>query len=69
MVAFRKPDTMTPADRDAEIACILARGVVRAIRIARGRPAPDIGIDQDSREERLELSPHGGLSVSARPAG
>lgn len=60
---------MTPAERDAEITSILARGVIRAVRTARGRSALDIDIDRESRAGGLELARDAGLSVSARPRG
>ncbi len=60
---------MTPAERDAEIASILARGVVRALRIARSRFTLDIEQPQESSAEGLELPQHADLSVAARPRG
>lgn len=69
MDSSRNPETMTPAERDAEIASILARGVVRAIRANRARLALDINIDRESRGSGLELARDEGLSVSARPGG
>jgi hypothetical protein len=65
----RNPESMTPAERDAEIASILARGVVRAIRAHLARLALDINIDRESRGSGLELARDEGLSVSARPGG
>lgn len=69
MDTSRNPETMTPAERDAEVASILARGVVRAARAARERLTRDIDIDRESCDRGLELPRHGGLSVSARPGG
>jgi hypothetical protein len=69
VIASKNPDTMTPAERDAEIASILARGVVRAVRIARSRLARDIEQPQKSAAEGLELPQHADLSVAARPRG
>lgn len=60
---------MTPAERDAEVASILARGVIRAVRIAHSRSTRDIALPAESPGDRLELSPDAGLSVAARPAG
>jgi len=56
---------MTPEERGAEIASILARGLVRAHR-ARRESAVN---SRESRAERLELSRDAGLSVETRPAG
>lgn len=65
MVSTRKPESMTPAERDAEIASILACGLVRAHR-ARREDAANSG---ESRAEGLELSGDPSLSVKTRPAG
>lgn len=65
MVSTRKPESMTPAERDAEIASILARGLVRAHRARR----EDAASSGDSRAEGLELSGDASLSVETRPAG
>ncbi len=65
MVSTRKPESMTTEKRDAEIASILARGLVRAHR-ARREDAANSG---DSRAEGLELSADPSLSVETRPAG
>lgn len=67
MVSIRKPESMTPEERDAEIASILARGLVRAHR-ARCKNASDIG-SGESHAEELELSADASLSVQTRPAG
>jgi len=65
----RNPETMTAAERRAEIASILARGVVRAIRASRG----PISALEDEAEERggtcLDLRGDLPLSVAPRPAG
>jgi len=63
------PETMTGSERAAEVANILARGVIRAVRIARSRSTRDIAPPAESPADRLELSPDAGLSVAARPAG
>lgn len=69
MVSSRNPETMTPAERDAEIASILAQGLVRAVRANRTRILPNINTDRESRGGGLELARDEGLSVSARPGG
>jgi len=65
VVSTRKPESMTPAERDAEIASILARGLVRAHRARRENEANSA----ESRAEGLELSGDASLSVETRPAG
>lgn len=37
VISSKNPDSMTPAERQAESASILARGVVRAVRATRAR--------------------------------
>jgi len=69
MHAARDPETMTPSERDAEVANVFAQGVIRAVRLARSRSTRDINEDAESSPPRLELTPHAGLSVAARPAG
>ena len=72
MTSSKNPDSMTPAEREAEIASILARGVVRAVRAARARTGGTNGaIDEHARSlgDGLELSPEAALSVATRPAG
>ena len=66
------PLLVTPAEREAEIATILARGVVRAVRAARARAGgTKQAIDEHARShgDGLELSPEAALSVATRPAG
>lgn len=67
MVSTRKPESMTPDEREAEVASILARGLARAHR-ARRENARDIG-SRDSRGDGLELSADASLTVEPRPAG
>jgi len=72
VTSSRRPESMTPAEREAEIASILARGVVRAVRATRGSPKAthsDDGEHARSLGDRLELSPDAALSVATRPAG
>jgi hypothetical protein len=49
MVSSRNPETMTPAEREDEIASILAQGLVRAVRANRTRILPNTNIDRESR--------------------
>jgi hypothetical protein len=67
--ASKNPETMTPAERDAEVVSILAHGLARAVRIARSRSTREIGEPRESSAAGLELPPHAVLSVAARPRG
>lgn len=72
MTSSKNPDSMTPSEREAEIASILARGVVRAVRAERARTGGTTrAIDEHARSlgDGLELSPEAALSVATRPAG
>lgn len=69
MDSSRNPDTMTPAERDAEVASILAQGVIRSVRASRDRSSLDIDIVRESSGGGLELARDAGLSVAARPGG
>lgn len=69
MHAAHDPETVAPSERDAEVASIFAQGVVRAVRLARSRSTRDIAAAEESSPAGLELPPHAGLSVAARPAG
>lgn len=69
MDTTRNPESMTTHERRAEIASIMARGVVRAVRRARSgtssapEPAPE------SSGNGLDLCADLPLSVAPRPAG
>ena len=65
----RKPETMTVAERRAEVTSILARGLVRTVRLARSRTSPNLEKISKAGEDGLELGKHAGLSVAPRPAG
>lgn len=65
----QNPETMTPAERDAEVASILARGLVRCVHAERSRSTRDASDLAESDGGRLELPQHADLSVSARPRG
>jgi len=60
------PDTMSAEERRAEVASILARGLVRATRVRRGAPSPD-GPPSDSAS--LAIPGELRLSVAPRPGG
>jgi hypothetical protein len=61
----QNPETMTPAERDAEVASILALGLARAIHADRSRSTREASGRAKSDAERLELPQHADLSVSA----
>jgi len=68
----QNPETMTPAERDAEVASILALGLARAIHAERSPASRSTREPSDlakSDADRLELPQHADLSVSARPRG
>ena len=69
MMRSQDPETMTPAERDAEVASILARGLVRAVHADRSRSTREARDLAKSDADRLELPQHADLSVSARPRG
>lgn len=65
----QNPETMTPAERDTELASIFASGLVRAIHAERSRSTREVNDKAESDADRLELPQHADLSVSARPRG
>jgi hypothetical protein len=58
--------TLSPAERQREIASILARGVIRWRRRAKAGAIIDAPESRRNRENRLELSRRTRLSVSTR---
>jgi len=69
VISNTRPETMTPAERDAEVASIFARGLARAIHAQRSRSTREASELAESDADRLELPQHADLSVSARPRG
>lgn len=67
--ATRNPETMTADERRAEVACILARGLVRAVRDARARVPQSAGISTEPAVTRLDSPAELRLSVAPRPHG
>ena len=65
----RNPDNMTASERRAEIASILACGMLRSIRDARRLSSTNLANTPDSDDSRLDLSANSPLSVAPRPAG
>ena len=72
VTSSKNPGSMMPAERKAEIASILARGVVRAVLATRARTGgTKRAIDEHARSlgNGLERSPDAALRVATRPAG
>jgi hypothetical protein len=67
--ATRHPDTMTADERRQEVATILARGLVRHIRLTRSLPADSAERAEKPAENGLDLSAETRLSVAQPPAG
>jgi uncharacterized protein (AIM24 family) len=67
--APRSPESMTVAERQAEIANILARGLMRSVRLARSRTSVPAEKVSEAGESDLDLSAKLPLSVAPRPAG
>lgn len=65
----RNPESMTANERRAEIASIMARGVVRAVRRARLGTSSASEPGPDSSDRGLDLCADLPLSVAPRPAG
>ena len=66
--ATRHPDTMTADERRQEVARILARGLVRHVRLTRSLPADTAKDAENPGEPGLDLSSETRLSVAPRPA-
>ena len=69
MDTTRNPETMTVAERRAEVASILALGLVRAARNARIRTSLPVQKASEVGENGLDLPSDLPLSVAQRPAG
>lgn len=69
MPTGRNPDHMTAHDRRAEIASIIAAGVLRAVRQSRRCGSADSNDSAETDASRLDLSANSPLSVAPRPAG
>jgi hypothetical protein len=65
----RNPETMTVAERRAEIASILARGLVRAVRNAKYGTSSAVQKVSESGDSVLDLPTDSPLSVAPRLAG
>ena len=69
MDSTHHPDTMTPDERQQEVANILARGLVRNLRLARSLPADHVEHAETPVANRLDLSAETRLSVAQPTAG
>ncbi|MDQ7014662.1 MAG: hypothetical protein Q9O74_12335 [Planctomycetota bacterium] len=69
MTSTRNPESMTVAERRAEIASILARGLVRTVRIANSGTSSTVQKVSESGDSGLDLPTDSPLSVAPRPAG
>lgn len=69
MPAITDPTTMSAADRRAEVARILACGLVRYVGAARARASSPPGESADSGNIALELGEQSRLTVVNRPRG
>jgi len=65
----RNPETMTVAERRAEVASILARGLVRAVRNAKVGTSSAEQKVSESGDSGLAFPTDSPLSVAPRPAG
>ncbi len=69
MISTTEPESMTAEERRQEIAGILARGLLRRVRMD-GRAASPAGKKTSKNPETgLEVSSETRLSVAPRPAG
>ena len=69
VVSTRNPETMTVAERRAEVASILARGLLRTVRNAKSATSSAVQKVSESGESGLDLPADSPLSVAPRPAG
>lgn len=65
--ANRDPETMSPNERRDEVACILARGLVRAVRHARRGTTAKFEKGSESCRDGLELDGRSSLTVAPQP--
>jgi len=65
----RNPESMTAGERRAEVACILARGLIRSVRMAKIRASSPEKILPESRQHGLELCGDPSVTVAQRAAG
>jgi hypothetical protein len=69
MISTTDPESMTAEERRLEVASILARGLLRRVRMGRTAASPPGKIISKSSETGLEVSSETRLSVAQRPAG
>ncbi len=69
MISTADPETMTTDERRLEVASILARGLLRHIRMANSAESPAQETGSERSRNRLEIPAETRLSVAPRPAG
>ncbi|MCL4199589.1 MAG: hypothetical protein KJZ69_19000 [Phycisphaerales bacterium] len=69
MATITDPVTISAAERRAEVACILACGLIRYVRAARARTSSPPAKSADSSDIALELGEPSRLTVVNRPRG
>jgi len=65
----RNPETLTVAERRAEVASILSRGLLRTVRNTKSGTSLAVQKVSESGESGLDLPANSPLSVAPRPAG
>ncbi len=69
MISTTDPESMTAEERRLEVAGILARGVLRRIRMAKTAASGPHQTVSESPRKRLDVPVETRLSVAPRPAG
>jgi hypothetical protein len=69
MISTTNPESMTAEERQLEVANILARGVLRRIRLAQTSDSSPRKTVSESPRKRLDFPLETRLSVAPRPAG
>jgi len=69
MISIREPETMTADERCAEVASILAAGLVRRVRHLKASNPEARQTSSEGSGIGLDLPPETRLSVAQRPTG
>ena len=69
MISTTDPESMTAEERRLEVAGILARGVLRRVRMAKTAMSPARKIVSEGPETGLDVPAETRLSVAPRPGG